>query len=786
MRVLLSGGRKTQNILDGINKKFNTTGDEFIIVEYLDDIMDIFSKGDYFDKALITEQSITRDGEIIDNLEIRRRVAQFSASISDRASRHNFVFLAADESIAEMIYDEILNIYDDSAIVLQSPPYGVNFFVRLIVTEAKELPSDWVYEPALSVPEQIEVETQEAFTSVEESMDYTQFPELPADDTLYTDTSSDMIDSSNFGNGFGQSDNNGFSDMDSGMSSDFTGSSIFTEENNLQNNSGFDGMYNQSFDTDYSNPANQFTEDSMYEQAPKSKLSLDKEPVESVNTGFIPGFDSDDTYDNTPQNTDMFGQDMYGNAEVQQDMYGNTQNDSMFGQDMYGNTNNGFDSDMYGNSTVEASGFNQDMYGNNEVPVDSAVNDGFGSDMYGAEAMDQPTQDISTGFESGMYGNTDNDYMNNVNNDMYGNMGNAAMAAGAVGAMGAMASEINQMNNAQQTKKKGLGALFGKKKNTQNPYMEMAGQLNTPQPVQSWQQEQPTTIPMPNTNNAGPNINVIKEQLRPFATRGNSIVVTGCGGCGTSVIAYNLANIISQLGYSVLLVDMDVEGRTQNYISKANYESMEPYGANLVSAVNSSGSSNAHESIVKQGFHLLTMGLSSDTAPVSDMLHKEKISRFINSVKSYHNFVIYDIPFQSAVGYLSDITYMADNLVLVTDASNWGITKMMLSVCDIASDDMRDTVFNRAQLVFNRQRNLKKVLGRKVRNGLDIAKVIDMKVKELIGEEPEYYFEEMHIAGIIEDDPAFEDYWFENTQYSDTKKGQAIFLKLLEHIVLKK
>ena len=50
MRVLLSGGKKTYNIIDGIRKKFTTSGDDFVVIEYLDDIMDMFARGDYFDK----------------------------------------------------------------------------------------------------------------------------------------------------------------------------------------------------------------------------------------------------------------------------------------------------------------------------------------------------------------------------------------------------------------------------------------------------------------------------------------------------------------------------------------------------------------------------------------------------------------------------------------------------------------------------------------------------------------------------------------------------------------
>ena len=37
MRILLSGGIKTQNIVSGIDKKFKASGDDFLVIEYMDD-----------------------------------------------------------------------------------------------------------------------------------------------------------------------------------------------------------------------------------------------------------------------------------------------------------------------------------------------------------------------------------------------------------------------------------------------------------------------------------------------------------------------------------------------------------------------------------------------------------------------------------------------------------------------------------------------------------------------------------------------------------------------------
>lgn len=277
----------------------------------------------------------------------------------------------------------------------------------------------------------------------------------------------------------------------------------------------------------------------------------------------------------------------------------------------------------------------------------------------------------------------------------------------------------------------------------------------------------------------------IKAALQAFASKGNSIVVTGCGGCGTSTVAYNLANTLCNLGYTVLLVDMDTMGRTQSYISKDNYDSMEPDGSNLMAAVNSSVGINAHISIVRQGFHLLSMGIGGDIASVDKLLHKQKLLRFATTAKNDHNFVIYDIPFDDATDFASEILYMCDNLVFVIDASNWGATKSMMRVCNISSDETQEIFFHRAQVVFNRVRGCNKFFGKKVKNLKMVLREMDNKIVDLIGDEPDFYFKNMHYAGEIMEDPEFETGWYSRKQFSDTKKGQPIFIELVKRILLK-
>lgn len=888
MRILLSGGLKTQNIISGVSKKFTSSGDEFIVETFLDSVTSIFAKGDYFDRALITDQSITKEGEITDESEIRQRINNFALEMAAKNKRYSFVFLTQHKHMAEIIYEEILPILDDSVVIYKKPKYSVQFFVELIITDVKQMPKEWVYSAEDIVVETPETEDEQS----EEEVDPMADMDVPEDTFTATAIPHDM-DSDFFGKAEDIDDDklNGLfegTELDTdelglpegaeeeGFEGGFEGGFEDTGENeqgfgeaegfgdfgDAQDN-GFENTENEENETEENEPVQDDetieTDDiqPIVQSGDMADLSEEENDTDEVpvdigneeygmnNGGFgtLEGFDEPfEDEDNSEQETE---------SEVDPSLFGDTSslmdnNESSGFEDNSSDENTGFENNSAGfennnnfgtqglGSMGAAAGFmagaatanilntelnsgnglidnNENQQSNNGLlegfddEEETAVTENdnfnnnandFGFNDYGYEnnntnngaaplvdggdySGDSETEFGPDDYADDMADN-DEDAQEQYQNDI------AEQVARTQGAFGMedyqeqedenslMNQQNVQANNQRPAKKK--GGLFSKVKKT------VSGAVST-----QHNEEEETIRPVVNKKaTSSSNVNKIKEDLRPFAARGNSILVTGCGGCGTSTIAFNLANIICQLGYTVLLVDMDTEERTQNYISKLNYESMEAEGANLMVAVNSTTGISKDVSVVKTGFHLLTMGIATDTAPVEDILHKEKIARFINLAKTSYNFVIYDVPFKETVGFLSDITYMCDNLVLTVDASNWGITKTLLSMCNIDSDDMQDTMFSRAQLVFNRQRSLSRVLGTKVRSCYDIVKAMDKKVKELIGEDPGYHFEDLHIAGIINDDPVFEDGWFEQVQYSDTRKGQAIFLELADSIILKK
>ena len=276
----------------------------------------------------------------------------------------------------------------------------------------------------------------------------------------------------------------------------------------------------------------------------------------------------------------------------------------------------------------------------------------------------------------------------------------------------------------------------------------------------------------------------LKATFDAFAGRGNNIVVTGFGGSGTSTLAFNLANTICNLGYTVLLVDMDTKYKTQSYLSKDSFDAVDVDSANVMAAVNSTSGINAYTSIVRQGFHLLTMGMASDSKEAKDAFKQDRLSKFMSQCKASHNFVIFDIPFDDLVGSLSQIGYSADNVIINIDASNWGISKALIGMCNIGNDDIEDTLFSRGQIIFNRYKGMNKIFGKKVKNLNNVTNKMDEMLIRLNGEDPGYRFANMHVIGAIKFSKSIEEFWFGQMQYSDTMGGFDEYVEILKRVLL--
>lgn len=146
MRVLISGGKKTINIVNPIKERFASGSVELTMEEDIDNIESFLSRGEYFDKALILEQSWTKDGAQADESKLRASINNFVNIVRQKCSKEcTYIFIASTEQMARVALEETLELSETSRVLLKAPPYYVSFFTLLIKNELQDIPEQFIF-----------------------------------------------------------------------------------------------------------------------------------------------------------------------------------------------------------------------------------------------------------------------------------------------------------------------------------------------------------------------------------------------------------------------------------------------------------------------------------------------------------------------------------------------------------------------------------------------------------------------------------------------------------------
>lgn len=914
MNVLFIGGQKTAVTVKPLQKNLQNSGVNIITEMYIEDIQNVYNRGDSFDKLVVIQPAWTHNKQFtLDQMTTDMYGNQCTVSqslitlIGDLAQRkqvnQQFIFIPAVGEIdaSELIQSEIIQLHGSAAVIVQPAKLSVQFMAGLILKDIDAYDPELIYKPQ----------------PVETGDDYEQWQ--PQDGSDGNDFGRDQgwnIDDSNKnsdesdGNGFGDfGDQQGFGDQQ-----DWGGQSGSGWPNGGQDNSWIDngGDNGASGNNDWDDGDNGESGDGWVDsgndqmrddnfnggdsqgQGDFNTADWDNSQTGGDNFGYTPdpGFNPDGGVDVSDFNTNRPMEEQpvqdNGNNDVskidnnagnQVDPYGETNKQAEQSPDPYKtdmDINNGYNYEYGDGQNIENTGDPQfgtaggsgnlggqkdDPYGLDGQPQGDPYDDGgslvqppeqsqfnggniypvedtnfgtTGTDPYGPGNRD-PYNDNGNpdnGYQNNGYpdngyqnnGYPDNGYQNNgyqnngypdsgyQNNgypeheqqnadDIYGDDSQQMVQPQPV-----QQPQPQQVPQQQPKKKKGLFIGFGKKQHQQPPVQQVQQQM--PVQNQNVQSVSMSNSPYDEVNNSpygddpidmrpvgadgqrqlnDVNLNDVQKLFAAFANRGNSILVTGAPGAGTQTIAYQLANVLRLMNYSVLLVDFDTVGRSQSYITEANYNATDPDENKLAQAVNSSQGISKHLIIPSQNLHLLDLGLALDSKPLEEMIQKNRVMKFANSAKNGHNFVIYDAPFEAATGHLDDLTTMQDNIVIVSDASTWGSMKTLLYMMNIADDTVLETMFNKSQILFNRYRGYPKILDQKIRNPQDILKAMDKQVEKLVGTDIGYQFQQMHCCGSLGYIDKFEEGWLgkDKQQYTATRDGSAVFIEILKNIVLK-
>lgn len=794
MRVLLCGGSKTNNIIDIIKPRFKQGGVDFVAETNITNIESLFNRGDYFDRAILLEQCWTFNGKSTDELEIRGTLSDFIASVSTKTARDTtFIFVATSEEMAKIVSEETIEIAAQCVVLLQTHTYTAKFFTKTIVTPIDSFPESWLFDISKMKSNTVEEEESIIYSS-EHSHDSSDsgkllepVKELDFDITKVVDNSKKESEAESEPV---KLDVDTIHDFDEAFEDDFETSQSMTDFDNLEdtfkeeqdtesNNESTSSSeeYNFNFDNSFNNELLHQEETAEEDNTIDDPSRLQKDSQIQFDDDFIT---IDDNFDTDDSDECIFDASLNETSENEvepdsddepKDLFRLNTTDETQLEDFHFNMEDIDMNDENDFDDFETSKYTTDF---DEDTIDDTTD--FEDNFEFDDNFDDNTSELESNFDLFEDDNSESVNMGDIadqfSKDIYEN-------SSKIPDEHSVDDEIIKPVPESKTKKEQKQGLFGLGKSKEKKTKE-----------KSITKKKETVVKQSGRGQFKDDIDSrLISILNAYRSRGCSIVVTGTPSSGKSVITYNLANLLASLNYSVLIVDMDTVNRTQAYLSKDAYgsvHSLDAENASLKQALNAVNHGiGKYVNVVKPRLHLLTMGLAGDIVTGEKLAPKQKLARFASNVRNSYNFIIYDMPFNCATEYAADITFTADNIIITCDASNHGLMSMMLSMCNIDSEDMQEAMFGRSNICFTKYRNFNNVLGGKVNSAKDALTTLDMEVQRLLGIDPEYYFSSINTCGILPYDERYEDCWFKETQISDTEEGRAIFIQLLSNILLR-
>jgi hypothetical protein len=321
--------------------------------------------------------------------------------------------------------------------------------------------------------------------------------------------------------------------------------------------------------------------------------------------------------------------------------------------------------------------------------------------------------------------------------------------------------------------KKGLlGGIFrGKGKGTVTPKVD---------------KPRPTVKPKRGERNGAATLEELKRLIESYKYRGKVVLFTGTKDSGTSTLVANLANIVSKLGGTALVVDLVYNGRTQAYMTGEAYRNLHSAGADTndlrLCLNNKKADILNYAATVRQGYNLLGTGLGVDFEKPKDIVRNiDNVKSFLYSAKSTYNLVFIDAQFSDIVGEFKEFEDGSDIIVLNTTSTTKAMLEFMLLMCNIEDSQLRENFFSNSKLVFNKATDNRFLLGRQFKSYYEILTELDGIVQNLTTYTAG--FSEMNIVGAIPYDASNDKMMFTDRLISDGKEYTGLFAEILLKIL---
>ena len=771
MKVAICAGDSSESIIEGIKRKVTGSGIDFLSIRSIEDVDSIYERGEYFDKIIIVENSILSREEFGNTELLRSRVYDFVECNKRRAtSSCKFIFLVSDEKTASIISDEIVGIRAERVILVKEQPYAVAFFKSLVVCEFSKFPDKYVYKPT-PIESKIKEDNSKYVTDKDEKLAMLEQKEeekgsihhdLSSDiDELFAQPKTEIETADIDDTGLVDDD---IEEIEEIEEEDEEGLEEIEEIEELEEETDEIEEIEELEEIDELEETDELEELEETEQETEEELEeteeeleetcdieeIDEEVEEINNSDYDEEVDELEEIDDEVSDIEDIEEETVEEIdELEEDAI--EFNDNKISEDELEEVEEIEEEvDEIEEEVDEIEEVEEDTaYEEDElIKEEDACKEVEGNEKEADKEYAETEKKDDTGIEEvEVYEESDN-FIMSEEVSLKGNP-----AAEAFGSN--LYEELNNENNLSNE-----GATVGEELFNSSEY----------EPASKRGIGRNRRVRAKHTDNV----------IDMFANKGTSIIVTGSKASGKSTVAFNLANSLARSGYQTLIVDLDTKHKAQSFMSKQAVDGIDNDNVSLKSAVNSNKDIMSFVNVIRPGVHHIGSGLNVETQEMDEMFNIKRLTKFIVDARRNYNFVIYDVSIDDFDKYIHDVVEYVEEILIVAEASNYGLTNTVLDIFNIESEDLYDAVFSKGKIIYNKCRNTKRLLGRKVEN---LETMMDKLAASISGYEAEGSMRDIECVGFIPYIDNADGCMYEKEQISDDDKVKDMFMKIIKNVL---
>lgn len=247
----------------------------------------------------------------------------------------------------------------------------------------------------------------------------------------------------------------------------------------------------------------------------------------------------------------------------------------------------------------------------------------------------------------------------------------------------------------------------------------------------------------------------LSENLEELCKGRKVTMFIGTRNSGNTTTAFNIARVLESNRKLVAYLDFDISMHGCSYLNASNFGMIHIDSNREVSLnkmVEKPDRCYEYAVLVSNNIHYFGIGITSGPSEYLRNMSIDSWYRVITRLKNKYDAIIIDVPFAQLNKCAKGIVGIADNILLNVEWSTKSFMELVLYTGNIASDDDRDEVFDRARLIINKYRD-EKVFGLDkpmLKSGkFNVGVKIDEMMTDLLNEAYQFEFSKMRTVGVV-------------------------------------